>query len=47
MDFVPWHGPLVSPGEFRQGKVLPTRKLLLLRLSGRLVLRLAERTIDA
>ena len=53
MDFAPWHAPLVNcrnskTSEFRQGKVLPTRKpLLLLRLSGWLVLRLAERTFDA
>ena len=53
MDFAPWHAPLVNcrnrtTSEFRQGKVLPTRKpLLLLRLSGWLLLRLAERTFDA
>ena len=48
MDFAPWHAPQVQTCEFRQGKVLPTRKpLLLLRLSGWLVLRLAERTFDA
>ncbi len=42
MDFAPWHALLVSPSEFRQGKVLATRKpLLLFRLSGWL-LRSAE-----
>ncbi len=53
MDFAPWHAPLVNcrnskTSEFRQGKVLPTRKpLLLLRLSGWLVLRFAERRFVA
>lgn len=52
MDFAPWHAPLVNrrnskQGEFRQGKVLATRKpLLLLRLSGWLLLRFAERAFD-
>jgi len=48
MDFAPWHAPPVSPGEFRQGKVLARRKpLLLLRFVGTLLLRFEERTFDA
>ena len=40
MDLIPWHSPQVSPCGFRHGKVLETRKpLLLLRLSGWFVLR--------
>jgi hypothetical protein len=48
MDFAPRHAPPDSPGGFWQGKVLAGRKpLLLLRIAGTLLLRLAERTFDA
>ena len=47
LDFAPWHAPQVSPGGFWQGKVLAGRNpLLLLRVAGKLLLRLAERTFD-
>jgi hypothetical protein len=48
MDFAPRHTPQVSPSGFWLGKVLAGRNpLLLLRIAGTLLLRLAERTFDA
>jgi hypothetical protein len=47
LDFAPWHAPQVLSCGFRQGKVLAGRKpLLLFRVVGTLLLRLAERTFD-
>jgi len=48
MDFAPRHAPQIEPCEFWLGKVLARRNpLLLFRLSGVLLLRLAERVFLA